>query len=198
MHYNWVNLDERKKIMNWKNKRVMLTGGSGFLGQYVNRALQERGCRDIFIPRSDNFDPRTSHVIPALIKKCFDAMDAGENEIVVWGDGSPTREFLYVTDAAEGIVMATELYDQPEPVNVGSSFEISIRDLAAMIAEETGFAGQIVFDTSKPNGQPRRKLDVDRAKTAFGFEATTDFRAGVKEMIAWYRAQRAAIAAPAY
>lgn len=138
----------------------------------------------------DNFDPSSSHVIPALIKKCFDAIEAGEQEFVVWGDGSPTREFLYVEDAAEGIVLAAERYDGSEPVNLGSAFEISIRDLAQIIAEETGFAGRIIWDTSKPNGQPRRKLDISRAEQWFGFRAQVDFRTGLQRTIAWYRSQR--------
>ncbi len=313
--------------MDWRNERVLLTGGSGFLGQYVKQALQNRGCQHVFVPRSvdydlryqeaidrvfddsspdmvihlaaivggiganqehpgtffydnlmmgvqlmettrlrgvekfvgvgticsypkyapvpfreddiwngypeetnapyglakkmllvqgqayrqqygfnaihvlpvnlygprDNFDPQTSHVIPALIKKCLDAIDASSKEIIVWGDGTPTREFLHVTDAVEGIVMAAEFYNKPEPVNIGSSFEISIRDLVAIIVQETGFGGQLVYDTSKPNGQPRRKLDVSRAKTEFGFEAKKDFREGIREVVEWYRNQRETI-----
>lgn len=138
----------------------------------------------------DNFDPRSSHVIPALIKKCFDAIELGQDEIVVWGDGSPTREFLYVEDAAEGIVLATARYDKSDPVNLGSSFEISIHDLAHIIAEEALFTGQITWDTSKPNGQPRRKLDVSRAENEFGFRAKVDFRTGLRRTVDWYREQR--------
>jgi GDP-L-fucose synthase len=138
----------------------------------------------------DNFDPHSSHVIPALIKKCVDAVENGDDQIVVWGDGSPTREFLYVEDCAEGIVLATERYDGPEPVNLGSGTEISIKDLVHLIAELTGFQGEIVWDTSKPNGQPRRSLDVSRAERHFGFRAKTDFREGLKRTIAWYTDQR--------
>lgn len=138
----------------------------------------------------DNFDPESSHVIPALIKKCIEAQDAGADHIVAWGDGSPTREFLYVADAARGIVLAGERYNDPDPVNLGSSDEISIKDLVELIAELTGFEGKIVWDTSKPNGQPRRKLDVSRARERFGFEAATDFREGMQQTIAWYRAHR--------
>jgi len=138
----------------------------------------------------DNFDPRSSHVIPALIKKCVDAQEAGEKQIVAWGDGSPTREFLYVEDAARGIVMAAQNYNDPDPVNLGSSNEISIRDLVNLVVELTGFEGDVVWDTSKPNGQPRRKLDVTRAKERFGFESTTDFREGLQRTIAWYRETR--------
>ncbi|HEX3050869.1 MAG TPA: GDP-L-fucose synthase [Aggregatilineaceae bacterium] len=138
----------------------------------------------------DNFDPRSSHVIPALIKKCVDAQEAGEKQIVAWGDGSPTREFLYVEDAARGIVMAAQNYNDPDPVNLGSSNEISIRDLVNLVVELTGFEGDVVWDTSQPNGQPRRKLDVTRAKERFGFESMTDFREGLERTIAWYRETR--------
>ena len=135
----------------------------------------------------DNFDPETSHVIPALIRKCVEAQARGDSEIVAWGDGSPTREFLYVDDAAEGILLAAERYNGSEPVNLGSSFEISIKELTETIAQATGFTGRIVWDTSKPNGQPRRKLDVSRAEAAFGFHATTPFAEGLQRTVAWYR-----------
>ena len=138
----------------------------------------------------DNFDPGSSHVIPALIKKCVDAVASGAEEIVVWGDGSPTREFLYVEDAAEGIVFAAERYDGDAPVNLGSSFEISIRDLVAIIAGETGFGGRIVWDVTKPNGQPRRKLDVSRARDLFGFQSRVGFEEGLRGTVAWYLEQR--------
>ena len=317
--------------MNWSQKRVMLTGGSGFLGQYVAQKLSERGCHQVFIPRrahydlryqaaidhafddsrpdivihlaavvggiganqaapgsffydnlimgtqlmetarrrgvekfvgvgticaypklapvpfreddlwngypedtnapyglakkmllvqghayrqqygfnaihlipvnlygpGDNFDPHSSHVIPALIKKCFDAIESGERQIVVWGDGSATREFLHVTDAAAAIVLATEKYSKSAPVNIGSGFEISIRNLVNTIAEETSFDGEIVWDTGKPNGQPRRKLDVSRAWAEFGFRAQKDFRTGIRELIDWYRTRRALETLPA-
>lgn len=140
----------------------------------------------------DNFDPESSHVIPALILKCVEAVEAGRTEIVLWGDGSPTREFLYVEDAAEAIALATERYDGADPVNLGSGMEISIRDLAAKIAALTGFSGQIVWDTTKPNGQPRRCLDVSRAEREFGFRATTDFDDGLRKTIHWYQGQRTA------
>jgi GDP-L-fucose synthase len=122
-----------------------------------------------------------------LIKKCVDAQVRGDREIVVWGDGSPTREFLYVEDAAEGIVLAAERYNSSEPVNVGSAFEISIKDLVYTIAEATGFTGNIVWDTTKPNGQPRRKLDTSRAERAFGFRSHTTFAEGLRKTVAWYR-----------
>lgn len=135
----------------------------------------------------DTFDPAVSHVIPALIKKCVDAVDRGDRVIEVWGTGKPTREFLYVDDAAEGIVLATERYDGAEPVNLGSGKEISIKDLVHLIAQETGFAGDIVWDATKPDGQPRRVLDTTRATEAFGFRARTDFVEGLRKTIAWYR-----------
>jgi len=135
----------------------------------------------------DNFDPQTSHVIPALIKKCVDAAAAGSQEIVVWGTGSATREFLYVEDAAEAIVLAAERYDGAEPINVGAGHEISIKDLVGLIATITGFAGRIVWDASKPDGQPRRMLDTSRAATCFGFVAKTPFEAGLRRTIEWYR-----------
>ena len=138
----------------------------------------------------DNFDPKSSHVIPALIKKCFDAKEADKGEIVVWGDGSPTREFLYVEDAAEGIALATERFNKSEPVNLGSSYEISIRGLVQLIAQEIGFTGRVTWDTTKPNGQPRRKLDVSRAEKEFGFQAKVDFQTGLRKTVAWYREQR--------
>lgn len=138
----------------------------------------------------DNFNPQSSHVIPALIKKCVDAVEHGDDEIVVWGDGSATREFLYVEDAAEGILLAAERYGKPDPVNLGSAFEISIRDLVTIIAREAGFTGRLTWDTTKPNGQPRRKLDTSRAEQEFGFRAQVTFEDGLRRTVAWYRAAR--------
>lgn len=137
----------------------------------------------------DNFDLATSHVIPALIRKCVDAKRSGAEEIVVWGDGSATREFIYVDDAAEGIVLATERYDGPDPVNIGVGFEISIRDLVQLIVRLTGYEGRVVWDTTKPNGQPRRMLDVTRARERFGFVAKVGFEEGLRRTIAWYERQ---------
>jgi GDP-L-fucose synthase len=144
---------------------------------------------NLYGPR-DNFDPAVSHVIPALVKKCVEARDAGASEIMVWGDGSPTREFLYAADAAEGIVLAAERYNDSEPVNLGSAFEVSIKDLVQIIARATRFTGRIVWDTSKPNGQPRRKLDTSRAKRLFGFEAHTTFEEGLRRTVEWYESDR--------
>ncbi|MEW6092448.1 MAG: GDP-L-fucose synthase [Chloroflexota bacterium] len=138
----------------------------------------------------DNFDLASSHVIPALIRKCFEAQERGGKELVVWGDGSPTREFLYVEDAAEGILLASEQYNDPEPVNLGSGNEISIKSLAELIARLTGFDGKLVWDTSKPNGQPRRALDVSRAESLFGFRARVSFEEGLRRTIDWYRQNR--------
>jgi GDP-L-fucose synthase len=136
----------------------------------------------------DNFDRQTSHVIPALIRKCLEARANGDREIVLWGDGTPTREFLYVTDAANGILLATQKYDSPLPVNLGSGREISIRDLAGSIARLSGFTGAIRWDVSRPNGQPRRCLDVQRASSEFGFRSATTLEKGLEDTIHWYAA----------
>jgi len=160
---------------------------------------QQYGMNAIFLlpvnlygPR-DDFDLETSHVIPALIRKCVEAMDENREEIVLWGDGSPSREFLYVEDAAKGIVAATERYDKPDPINLGSGIEISIRDLAAKVARLVGFRGRIVWDTTQPNGQPRRCLDVGLAEAEFGFRAKTLFEEGLQRTVDWYLANRGTI-----
>ena len=157
---------------------------------------EEYGTKGIFLlpvnlygPR-DNFDPSSSHVIPALIKKCVEAKESGKDEIICWGTGKATREFLFVDDAAEGIALATEKYEGTEPVNLGAGFEISIKDLVELIVEKTGFQGEIVWDTSQPDGQPRRCLDTQRAKEYFGFEAKTKFEEGIEKTIEWYVANR--------
>jgi GDP-L-fucose synthase len=157
---------------------------------------QEYGFNGIFLlpvnlygPR-DNFDLESSHVIPAMIRKFIEARERGDEQVVLWGDGSPTREFLYVEDAAKAVVIAAEAYEKCDPVNVGSGEEISIRDLAHTIAETVGFRGEIVWDTTKPNGQPRRKLDVSRAAAEFGFRSTTSMNEGMAKTIAWYEANR--------
>ena len=155
---------------------------------------QQYGYNSIFLlpvnlygPR-DNFDPASSHVIPALIRKCVEAKARGDDHITAWGDGSPTREFLYVADAAEGIVLASERYNRSDPVNLGSAFEISIKDLITTIARLTGFEGEIRWDTGKPNGQPRRKLDVSKAEQYFGFRSQVTFEDGLRETVEWYEA----------
>ena len=135
----------------------------------------------------DNFDPRSSHVIPALIRKVYEAQQQGDKQLFVWGDGSPTREFLYSTDAALGIVMATQAYDKPEPVNLGTNYEISIRNLVELICELMEWEGEIIWETHQPNGQPRRCLDTQRAKAEFGFTAQVEFKEGLRNTIDWYR-----------
>jgi GDP-L-fucose synthase len=185
----WNGYPEETNAPYGLAKKMMLVQSQGYREEY--------GFNSIFLlpvnlyGPGDNFDPRSSHVIPALIKKCVDAIDNGDDEIVCWGDGSPTREFLYVDDAVEGILLAAEKYDKSDPVNLGSSFEISIKDLVEIIARETGFKGKITWDTSKPNGQPRRKLDTTRAQQEFGFKSKTNFEAGLAETIKWYRSQSA-------
>ncbi|NEP15701.1 MAG: GDP-L-fucose synthase [Leptolyngbya sp. SIO4C1] len=144
----------------------------------------------------DNFDPSSSHVIPALIRKIYEAKQRGDKTLPVWGDGSPTREFLYAEDAARGIVMATQGYSGEEPVNLGTGSEISIRNLVNLLCDLMGFDGEVVWETDKPNGQPRRCLDTERAKAAFGFEAKVPFEVGLKQTIEWYR-QNAAVPQPA-
>jgi len=138
----------------------------------------------------DDFNLETSHVIPALIKKCIEAKEEKKDSITVWGAGKASREFLYVEDASEGILLASEKYNKPEPVNIGAGFEISIKDLALLIAKLTNFKGRIIWDTSKPEGQPRRCLDVSKAKKEFGFEAKVDFEEGLKRTVDWYLPER--------
>jgi GDP-L-fucose synthase len=166
-------------------KKTLLVGAHGYREQYGMNVVFLLPV-NLYGPR-DNFDLETSHVIPALIRKMVEGQERGEREIVLWGDGSPTREFLYVDDCAEAIVLAAERYDGPEPVNLGTGKEISIRDLAELIGELTGFDGEIVWDTTKPNGQPRRRLDVLRAEELFRFRASTALRDGLERTIAWYR-----------
>lgn len=184
----WIGYPEETNAPYGLAKKMLLVQGQAYQQQYGFNAIYLLPT-NLYGPH-DNFDPASSHVIPALIKKVLDAQDAGEKQIVVWGDGSPTREFLYVDDAAEGIVLATAHYNHTDPVNLGSGFEISIKDLVEKIAQHTGFAGDIVWDTQKPNGQPRRKLDVTRALSSFGFDAKIDFDEGLKRTIAWYRSTR--------
>jgi len=138
----------------------------------------------------DNFDLETSHVIPALVRKMVEADERADEEIVLWGDGTPTREFLYVDDCVEGLALAGERYDGQEPVNLGTGEEISIRDLAELVRAETGFEGTIRWDTSRPNGQPRRKLDTSRAEELFGFSAAVPLREGIPRTVTWYRENR--------
>ncbi len=184
----WDGYPEETNAPYGLAKKMLLVQSQAYRQQY--------GFNSIFLMPvnlygpGDNFDPASSHVIPALIKKCVDAKQAGDDHIEVWGDGSPTREFLYVEDAAEGILLAAERYNLSEPVNLGSAFEISIKDLVETIARLTGFEGRIVWDTTKPNGQPRRKLDTSRAKEYFGFESRVPFEEGLRKTIEWYLAAR--------
>jgi GDP-L-fucose synthase len=184
----WIGYPEETNAPYGLAKKMLLVQSQAYREQY--------GFNSIFLlpvnlyGPGDNFDPRSSHVIPALIRKCIESQENGADHIVVWGDGSPTREFIYVKDAARGIALATERYNDSLPVNIGSGFEISIKDLAEKIARLTGFEGDLVWDTSKPNGQPRRALDIRRAKEKFGFEAQTDFEEGLQHTIEWNRANR--------
>jgi len=180
----WDGYPEETNAPYGLAKKMLLVQSQAYRQQY--------GFNSIFLlpvnlyGPGDNFNPASSHVIPALIRKCLEAKDRGDDKIIAWGDGSPTREFIYVEDAAEGIALATQKYNDSEPVNIGSSFEISIKDLIEKIARMTGFEGEIVWDTSKPNGQPRRKLDTSRADAWFGFKAATDFETGLRNTIDWY------------
>jgi GDP-L-fucose synthase len=180
----WSGYPEETNAPYGIAKKVLLVQCQAYREQYGLNAIFLLPV-NLYGP-GDNFDLESSHVIPALIRKCVEAVKRGRKEIVLWGDGSPTREFLYVEDAAEGIVTATERYDKPEPVNLGSGREISVRDLAEKIAALTGFRGRIIWDTSQPNGQPRRMLDVSRAEREFGFRAHTSFEDGLAKTIAWY------------
>ena len=184
----WEGYPEETNAPYGLAKKMMLVMAQAYRRQYGFNAIYLLPV-NLYGP-GDNFDPRTSHVIPALIKKCVDALQQGDQEIVVWGTGKATREFFYVEDAAEAIYLAAKYYDKGDPVNIGSGFEISIRDLVELIAELTGFTGRVVWDPSKPDGQPRRRLDTTRARLEFGFKARTGFRAGLRKTIEWYRIHR--------
>ena len=181
----WNGYPEETNAAYGLAKKMLLVQSQAYRQQYGFNAIYLLPV-NLYGP-GDNFDPDSSHVIPALIKKVLDAKDKGERKIVAWGTGKPTREFIYVEDAAEGIVLATENYSKPEPVNLGAGCEISINDLAKLICELAGFDGRIEWDISKPDGQPRRCLDTSRAKKEFGFEAKVDFREGLRKTIEWYR-----------
>ena len=184
----WNGYPEETNAPYGLAKKMMLVQAQAYRAQYGFNAIFLLPV-NLYGP-GDNFDPETSHVIPAMIRKFVEAKKSRNSEVVLWGDGSPTREFLYVEDAAEGIVLAAERYNGEEPVNLGSGQELSIRDLANIIAEEVGFIGKIVWDSTKPNGQPRRCLDTTRAREWFQFEAETPFRQGLRKTIAWHLAQR--------
>jgi len=184
----WNGYPEETNAPYGLAKKMLLVQAQAYRQQYGFNAIFLLPV-NLYGPR-DNFDLESSHVIPALIRKCIEAQESGQETVEVWGDGSPTREFLYVEDAAEGILLATERYNGADPVNLGSGFEISIRDLAELIRRLTGFEGKLVWDTSKPNGQPRRALDISRAERYFGFRAKTDFEEGLRRTIEWYRQNR--------
>jgi GDP-L-fucose synthase len=180
----WDGYPEETNAPYGLAKKMLLVQAQAYRQQYGYNAIYLLPV-NLYGP-GDDFDPATSHVIPALVKKCVDAIRAGDAEIVIWGDGSPTREFLYVTDAARGILLAAERYDKPDPVNLGSGQEISIHDLADLIARLTGFKGRFVWDITKPGGQPRRALDTGRAWREFEFRSEVDFEQGLKQTIEWY------------
>lgn len=181
----WSGYPEETNAPYALAKKMLLVQAQAYRQQYGFNAIYLLPV-NLYGP-GDNFDPRSSHVIPALIKKCFDAKLSGADHIVAWGTGNPTREFLYVEDAAEGIVLAMERYNKGDPINLGSGFEISIKDLVETIARHTGFEGEIIWDGSRPDGQPRRRLDTSRAEQEFGFKARLDFEEGLRRTVDWYR-----------
>ncbi|MCZ7589598.1 MAG: GDP-L-fucose synthase [Gaiella sp.] len=186
----WDGYPEETNAPYGVAKKAILVGAQSYREQYGTNAIFLLPV-NLYGP-GDNFDLETSHVIPALIRKMVEAADRGDGEIVLWGDGTPTREFLYVGDCARGLALAAERYDGGDPVNLGTGEEIAISDLAELVREATGFEGAIRWDTSKPNGQPRRRLDTTRAEELFGFRATMPLREGIARTVAWYREHRAA------
>lgn len=181
----WNGYPEETNASYGLAKKTLLVQAQAYRQQYGFNAIYLL-LVNLYGPE-DNFNPESSHVIPSLIKKFIEARDKHEETVTVWGTGMATREFLYVEDCAEAIVLATEKYDGKEPINVGASFEISIKELVKLIKELTGFQGKIIFDKTKPDGQPRRKLDTAKAKKEFGFESKTNFREGLKKTIEWYQ-----------
>jgi GDP-L-fucose synthase len=184
----WNGYPEETNAPYGLAKKMLLVQAQAYREQHSFNAIFLLPV-NLYGPR-DNFDLETSHVIPALIRKFTEAHERGDKQVELWGDGSPTREFLYVEDAAKGVVMAAEKYDGAEPVNLGSGREISIKDLADTIAQLTGYQGRFIWNTEKPNGQPRRLLDVSRAEKFFGFRAGTDFEDGLRKTVDWYRDHR--------
>jgi GDP-L-fucose synthase len=180
----WNGYPEETNAPYGLAKKMLLVQAQAYRQQYGFNAIYLLPV-NLYGP-GDNFDPESSHVIPALIKKCINAIKNEDKEVVIWGTGKPTREFIFVEDAAEGIVLATEKYNKSAPINIGSGFEISIKDLADLITKLTGFKGRIVWDTSKPDGQPRRRLDISKAEAEFGFKAETKFKEGLRKTIEWY------------
>jgi GDP-L-fucose synthase len=185
----WSGYPEETNAPYGLAKKMLLVQSQAYRAEYGMNAIHLLPV-NLYGP-GDNFDPESSHVIPALIRRMEEARVEDREEVVIWGDGTPTREFLYVDDAAEGIVLATERYDGAEPVNLGSGTEVTIRDVAHRIAGAVGYRGRIAFDPSKPNGQPRRALDTSRARSAFGFTAATPFADGLAATVAWWRAHGA-------
>jgi len=180
----WDGYPEETNAPYGLAKKMLLVQAQAYRRQYGFNAIFLMPV-NLYGP-GDNFDPKSSHVIPALIKKCIDAIECGDDHIVVWGTGKASREFLYVEDAAEAIILAAEKYNKPDPVNIGAGFEIKIKDLVELITKFTMFKGKITWDTSKPDGQPRRMLDTSRAYQEFGFKAKTSFEEGLKKTIDWY------------
>ncbi len=180
----WNGYPEETNAPYGLAKKMLLVQGQAYRQQYGFNAIFLLPV-NLYGP-GDNFDPRSSHVIPALIRKIWSAQQAGDDSVEVWGDGSASREFLYVEDAAEAIVLAAERYNGADPVNIGSGMEITVKELVSVLAKLVGFNGTIHWDTSKPNGQPRRSLDVSRAKNAFGFQASTDFLTGLRQTVEWW------------
>ncbi|MEK6801189.1 MAG: GDP-L-fucose synthase [Nitrospirota bacterium] len=187
----WAGYPEETNAPYGLAKKMMLVQAQAYRQQYGFNAIVLFPV-NLYGP-GDNFDRQTSHVIPALIRKCVEAQAKGEEQVVLWGDGSPSREFLYVDDAARAILLAAEHYNGSEPINVGTGEEITILALAELIAEEIGFTGELVWDATKPNGQPRRCLEVSRAKQLFGFEAKEELREGIKKTVAWYRCHQTVV-----
>jgi GDP-L-fucose synthase len=181
----WNGYPEETNAPYGLAKKMMLVQSQAYRAQYVFNSIFLLPL-NLYGPR-DNFNPKSSHVIPALIRKFIEAIEEGREEVIVWGTGKPTRGFLYVEDAAEGILLATEKYSKSDPVNLGIDLEIAIKDLAELISRLTGFKGKISWDRSKPDGQPRRRLDTTRAEREFGFKARMDFEEGLKRTIEWYR-----------
>ncbi len=181
----WNGYPEETNAPYGLAKKMLLVQGQAYRQQYQFNSIYLLPV-NLYGPR-DNFDPASSHVIPALIKKCVDAIEAGDDGVSVWGTGKATREFLYAADAAEGIVLAAERYEGDEPINLGAGAEISVKDLVELIARLTGFEGEIIWDAGKPDGQPRRLLDTTRAEKYFGFRARTSFEAGLARTVEWYR-----------
>ena len=191
----WSGYPEETNAPYGVAKKALLVGAQAYREQYGLNVIYLLPV-NLYGP-GDNFDLETSHVIPALIRKMIEAREAGENEVVLWGDGSPTREFLFVEDCAEGLLLAAEHYDEAGPVNLGTGKDLPIRELAALVAEATGYEGEIVWDPSRPNGQPRRRLDVSSAERLFGFRARTTLEEGLERTVAWYLASARASAGPA-